>query len=178
MKRFVKSSESILAMSTEKSKLEKRMEAWSDLIAEHLSKCAMYGDSLPGDKYNHWIEDELATWISDTNETICKHNHKKLKPKHYENILFGWLSDDVAEAKSNLHDLQIHNKRSGGESYPYVEVDDAMIDRMTKISSGILTTFVPLLSSINTTSKQEIETMLHNIIDPVCKEVSLNEGTS
>ena len=167
MKRFIKPSQYILAMSIEKSRLEKRMESWSGLIAEHLSKCAMYGDSLPGDKYNHWIEDEIATWISSANDAVCKHNHKKLKPRQYEDILFGWLSDSRAEANGNLIDLQIHNKKSS-EPYPYVKIDDDMIDRMTKISSKVLTTFVPLLSSINTVSKPEIETMLHNIIDPIC----------
>ena len=160
--------DAIFAMAMGKARLEKRMDAWSDLIAEHLSKCAMYGDTLPGDKYNHWIEDEIATYISDTNDIVCKHNKRKLKVKQYENRLFGWLSDEAAEAKSNLHNLQIQNKKAL-ESYPYVEVDEAMIERMRKISGQVVSTFVPILSSINNITKDEIEDKLHHIIDPVCK---------
>ena len=167
MKRIIKDS-AIFSMALEKSKLEKRMESWSSLVAEHLSKCAMYGDSLLGDKYNHWIEDELATYISDTNDTVCKHNNKKLKPKQYEAKLFGWLSDSESEAKANLHDLQIKNAKLP-DPYPYVEVDDAMITRMTQISKQVIDVFVPLLSSKNSVTKQEIERKLHEILDPICK---------
>ena len=169
MKKMIK-SETILAMAMDKSRLEKRMDAWSDVIAQHLAKCAMYGDTLPGDKYNHWIEDEIATYIRDTNDIVCKHNKRKLKPKQYEDKLFGWLSNDAAEARSNLHDLQIHNKKSS-QPYPYVEVDDVMVERMRKISEQVIKVFVPLLASVNSATKYEIETKLHEIIDPVCKGV-------
>lgn len=170
MKRYIKSS-SIFAMAIEKDKLEQRMRSWSDLIVEHLAKCAMYGDTLPGNKYNHWIEHELATWLSDTNDSICKHNNKKLKPSQYESILFGWLSDSPADARANLHDLQIHNKKHSN-NYPYVEVDSDMISRMTEISKRILATFIPLLASKNDLSKKDIEDKLHEILDPICKNLN------
>ena len=170
MKRYIKST-SIFAMATDKSKLLKRMEAWSDNIMLHLCKCAMYGDTLPGDKYNHWIE-ELAVWIFNTNDTVCKPNNKKLKPAQYESALFGWLSDASAEARSNLADLQLYNKKFGDKAYPYIKEDDAMIERMRKISAGVLETFVPILSSKNELIKQDIEAKLHDIIDPVCKQVN------
>ena len=154
-------------MAMAKAKLEKRMDAWSDKIVEHLSKCAMYCDSLPGNKYNHWIEDELATWLSDVNETTCKHNGKKLKPSQYESILFGWLGDELSDARSNLHDLQLHNSRIENQ-YPYVKVDEEMVRRMYEISRKIIEVFVPILSVKNSLTKKDIEKKLHEIIDPVC----------
>lgn len=169
MKRYVKATY-IFAMATSKDKLEQRMESWSELIAEHLSKCAMYGDTLPNNKYNHWIEDELATWISDINDTVCKHNKKKLKARQYEDGLFGWLSDSPVEARANLHHQQILN-RNAARSYPDVEVDINMIDRMTTISTAVLRVFVPMLASKNTLSKKDIEAELHKLIDPVCKGI-------
>ena len=168
MKRYIRTTY-IRAMSIEKNKLEKRMEAWSELIAEHLAKCAMYGDSLGEGKYNHWIEHELATWISDTNDAICKHNNKKLKPKQYEEMLFGWLGNSRVDARVNLHELQRYNK-STSDPYPDVPVDDAMIDRMYKISKLVVQRFVPILATRNSLTKQDVESILHNIIDPVCKQ--------
>lgn len=44
-----------------------------------------------------------------------------------------------------------------------------MIERMRKISGQVVSTFVPILSSINNITKYEIEDKLHHIIDPVCK---------
>lgn len=166
MKRYIHAAY-IRAMSIEKSKLEKRMEAWSVLIAEHLAKCAMYGDSLGQGKYNHWVEHELATWLSDTNEIVCKHNNKKLKPRQYEEQLFGWLGNSRADARVNLHELQRKN-RSSSEPYPEVEVDDKMIEGMYQISQAVIERFVPLLATRNSLTKQDIESILHNIMDPIC----------
>ena len=47
---------------------------------------------------------------------------------------------------------------------------------MTAISSAVIDKFVQLLSCINTITKQDIEQILHHIIDPVCKSVD-KEGT-
>lgn len=169
MKIYIKSS-AIFGMAIEKNKLMKRMDAWSDNIAIHLSKCAMYGNTLPGDKYDHWIE-ELAVWIFSANDMTCKPNNKKLKPAQYESMLFGWLSGEAAEARGNLHDLQIHNKKYNETSYPYIQVDDDMIERMRKISEGVLETFIPILASKNELTKADIQQKLHDIIDPVCKNI-------
>ena len=167
MQLFMK-KEPILGMALEKSKLNTRMELFGSKVAEHLAKCAMYGDSLPENKYNYWISHELATYISNINNTVCKHNNNKLKATQYETIFFGWLSKDAAEAEGNLCDLQAKNEEARNP-YPYVPIDDDMIQRMTAISSAVIDKFVPLLSCINTITKQDIEQIPHHIIDPVCK---------
>lgn len=169
MKKYIGSS-AIFGMSVEKAKLMKRMDAWSDHIALHLSKCAMYGDTLPGEKYDHWIE-ELSVWLFSANDMTCKPNNKKLKPAQYESLLFGWLSDETAEARSNLHDLQMHNSKYNENSYPYIKVDNAMIERMRKISADVLKVFVPILASKNNLTLEDTRNKLHAIIDPVCKNI-------
>lgn len=168
MKRWIKSSTYIKGMAIDRSKLITRMEAWDQEIVEHLAKCAMYGETLGYGKYNHWIEDELATWLSDTNDAICKHNKGKLKPKQYESILFASLGDSRVDARINLHELQRYNKKKTN-SYPEVPVDDKMVERMYLISERVKEEFVPLLASINNLSKEDIEEKLHSIIDPICK---------
>ena len=169
MKRYIHSSTYISA-AIDRNKLLVRLDAWGEEVAEHLAKCAMYGDSLGQGKYDHWIKDELATWISDANEAICKHNNGKLKPKQYEDTLFGFLGDSYVEARMNLHALQSRNKRYS-DAYPFKQVDSAMIERMYSISNAVIAKFVPLLSSKNTFTKDDVEILLHSVIDPVCKNV-------
>ena len=160
----------INAYAKKRKKLNKTMDKYGELIAEHLAKCAMYGDTLKNGKYKHWIEDELATWIIDINESICKQNNKKLKPVQYADVLFGDLGDSMVDARVNLHLLQEQNKKSE-HPYPFRKVDDDMINRMFKISQAVIQKFPPLLATVNTLSKADIEFMLHQIIDPVCAKI-------
>jgi hypothetical protein len=166
MKRFIY----ICAMAEPKGKIKKKMKARSDKLVEHIAKCAMYGDTLGESKYNHWIEHEIANWISEINELVSKPDNKKLKPKFYENILFGGLGDDLSHAKANLTDLQIYNSRKSNP-YPEVKIDSAMINRMYVISQQMFGKIVPILSTKNNFSKKDIEQILHNILDPVCKGI-------
>lgn len=168
MKKFVY----ICAMAEPKDHIKKKMEARSDKLVEHLAKCAMYGDSLGSGKYNHWIEHEIANWISEINELVSKPDNKKLKPKLYEEILFGPLGDDISDAKANLTDLQLYNGKKSNP-YPRVEIDSAMIDRMYKISQEMIGKIVPILSTKNSFNKKDIEQLLHNILDPICKGIDI-----
>ena len=173
MKRWIHAKEDVVAMSLHRNKIIERMQSRSPLLAEHLSKCAMYCNCLPGGKYDHWIEDEIATWINDVNSLVCKHNNKKLKPRQYEDELFGDLGTSESDALVNLHDLQIYNSKKS-HPYPYVEIDDAMANRLYIISQGLIHKFVPILSSMNTLDKHDIESILHNVIDPVCKGIQVD----
>jgi hypothetical protein len=157
----------IQAHAKSRKKLISTLDAYDELIVEHLAKCAMYCNSLPGDKYNHWIEDELATWLSDVNDSVCKQNNGKLKKKQYAEGLFGGLGNSEVDARINLRLLQEHNKKAK-DPYPYVEIDEAMISRMHIISEQVIQKFVPILASRNTIDKDDIAFMLHRIIDPVC----------
>lgn len=155
-------------MAEPKDKIKKKMDARSDKITEHLAKCAMYGDSLGEGKYNHWIEHELANWISEINDLVSKPDGKKLKLRFYEDILFGGLGDSRADAKANLTDLEIYNSRTANP-YPKVDIDDEMIDRMFKISEAMISKIAPILSTKNSFDKADFEVLLHSIMDPICK---------
>ena len=43
----------INAYAKKRKKLNKTMDKYGELIAEHLAKCAMYGDTLKNGKYKH-----------------------------------------------------------------------------------------------------------------------------
>lgn len=160
-------STSIFAMSVERGPFKHKMARWGELIEEHLCKCVMYGDSLKQGKYNHWIEDELATWLSDCNSTTFKPSDKKLKPADYESLLFGSLGDTLTDSEVCLHSLQAHNHKKRN-SYPFVNVDRRMIYNMYIVSAELREKFVPLLASRNKLAKEDIESILHNILDPIC----------
>lgn len=164
MKRFIY----IQAMSIAQSDLIAKIKSRRVKVAEHLAKCAMYGDMLGEGKYNHWIEHELATWISEINELTTKPSGKKLKPEAYSELLFGLLGDERADSRSALIDLQLYNSKKKNQ-YPYIEIDNEMVNRMYKITQDMLGKIVPLLSSKNRFTKKDIENILHNLLDPICK---------
>lgn len=167
MKRFI-----YVCAAETKDKIKDKMIARSDKITEHLAKCAMYGDSLGSSKYNHWVEHELANWISEINELICKPDNKKLKSKFYENLLFGGLGDDLSDAKANLTDLQLYNGKKPNP-YPFVDIDEDMVRRMYQISQEMFGKIVPILSTKNSYNTKDIEVILHHILDPVCKGIEI-----
>jgi len=167
MKMYIKSQKYIYAMSTERKKFIKQLESWEEELTEHIAKCVMYGDSLGVNKYNHWIEHEIATWLNDANDTLVKPSNKKLKPRDYASTLFAGLGTDRVDARVVLHDLQRMNHKSA-EPYPDVDVDSAMIERMFQASNSIVKTFLPILSSVNSLSKEDIERKLHEVLDPIC----------
>ena len=166
MKRFIY----IQAMSIAQSDLVAKIRARRVKVAEHLEKCAMYGDMLGEGKYNHWIEHELATWISEINELTTKPSGKKLKPEAYSELLFGLLGDERADSHSALIDLQLYNSKKK-EQYPYIEIDNKMVNRMYRVTQEMLGKVVPILSSKNRFTKKDIENLLHNLLDPICKGV-------
>ena len=168
MKKFVY----IQAMSMNQDDIIDKMKGRKKKVAEHLAKCAMYGDGLGSGKYDHWIEHELATWISEINEITAKPKGKKLKPSAYADYLFGALGDERADARSALIDLQLYNSDKA-KPYPEVEIDEDMVDRMYAITQQMLGKVVPILSTKNNFNKQEIENLLHSLLDPICKGIQI-----
>lgn len=156
-------------MSINKNDIITKMKGRRAKVAEHLAKCAMYGDSLGLAKYNHWIDHEISTWISDINDLVSKPKNKKLKANDYAEYLFGALGDNESDARSALIDLQLYNGAKQN-SYPYVEIDSKMVNRMHIITQAMLTKIVPILSTKNSLTKKDIEVLLHNILDPVCRK--------
>lgn len=155
----------ILAMSAPRQKIIGYLDGASKEVAMHVAKCAMYQDTLG--RYNHWIH-ELAIWISDGNDMTCKPGNRKLRARDYEDTIFGYLGDGVSDAKTNLHELQRYNRKFEAESYPEVQVDDDMIDRMYRASRAVTQTFAPLMTSKNDLELKQIENKLHEALDKEC----------
>ena len=162
----------IEGMSVSKDEMITKMKNRAPKLAEHLAECAMYGDGLGRSKYNHWVDHEIATWLSDINKLPSKPKNKKLKPNDYAFYLFDPLGDEWSDAEVALHDLQLYNS-SKSNSYPFVEVDESMIRRMFDITQIMLTKIVPILASPNSLTKKDIEGILHTLLDPICTGVEI-----
>ena len=157
----------VYAMSAERSKLKYDMQRLSHRFSDHLIKCCIYGNTL--NSYNHWIEDELATWLAFVNDITCKPNNKKLKVKDYQSNLFADLGDDLPEAKLSIYLWIEDNKRS--KEYPEVtqSEQELAVTKLHKISLKCLNEISEILASKNNMSKKDWESYLHTLFDPICK---------
>ena len=155
----------ILGMSEQRKRVLTFLDGLADRIVEHVAKCAMYQNSLG--RYDHWVH-ELAVWFADANDKTCKPNNKKLSVQEYKDTILDGLGTSSADARINLHELQHYNKKYEDESYPYVEVDEDMIERMYKASQAVIGKIAPLLASKNNLDRPDIELMLHETLDTIC----------
>lgn len=51
----------IYAMAEDIAQLYRRMDDYKNLIHEHIGKCVIWGQDYKD--YDHWVNDEIATWI-------------------------------------------------------------------------------------------------------------------
>lgn len=167
MKRWIHANtKSILCMSLSRGKVTSKIEALSDIVLAHVCKCVLYADCT-GD-YDHWIDGELANWISMVNDLTVNPSNKKLKEKDYDRYLLGGFGDDVADAKINLN-LFYSSFRQLREPYPEVIITDDMVKRMYEVTTEFHKVIPKLLSQNNNLTQQDIAAKLHNILDPICK---------
>ena len=99
MKRVIRSS-LILGMAFPMSVAKDKLTADAKQLNDHIMKCVIYGDSLSC--LNHWIDDEITTWIYKASTISCKH---RISPNVYKSTLFCWFGEDSRDAESNLYDF-------------------------------------------------------------------------
>lgn len=155
----------VLGMAFERNHIIDKLKSFSPLILEHLCKCILYGRSV--DRYDHWIKDEIATWIVDASK-MSLDKGKKLKKNDYDRYLFGALGTDRIDAEPNLDYQYAQDRR---ERYPYPEVDitDDMYDNMFEASVAIRSKFCEQLARKGKLDKTDVTNDLHEILDKYCK---------
>lgn len=161
MYRIIKANTPIFGMAYERKKVIQRLEGFSKRILEHVAKCILYGRrSL---NYDHWIEDEIALWISDASDMFLDKG-KKLKSNDYRRYLFGEFGDEVADARTNLH-VQYADDRKTRDPYPATEIDKQKIYNMFDACEQIKDIFCDKLATKQAISKEQAASILHNILD-------------
>lgn len=166
MKRAIKSSSYISGMAFTRKQAIQRLQAFSKQILEHISKCILYGKVVDKNKYDHWVEDEIGTWIYDSHLLETK-NKRGLKFKDYQENLFGEFGTSLVDAKINL-DLQYSADRKSANPYPKIDISKSMVEDMYTICSKISTTFSKILSENTDLTKAEIIEELHRTLDIYC----------
>lgn len=166
MKRVIKSSNYILGMAFTRKQAIQRLQSFSKQILEHVSKCILYGDVVNKNKYDHWIEDEIGTWIYDSHLLETK-NKRGLKFKDYQENLFGEFGTSLVDAKINL-DLQYSADRKSANPYPKINISRSIVENMYIVCNTISETFSKMLSENTDLTKAEIVEKLHQILDTYC----------
>lgn len=158
----------VYGMSLVRDKAVSKIASLSDKIEEHLLKCLVYKNST--DDYRHWIDDELATWISLVNDITIKPKDKKLKVKDYQSNLFGGLGDTYADANFALHLFRSNytDSRKCKEPYPYFDITTELISTTLDAFTDIQSTLCEVLAKKNGLDKANIAKLLHTILDKYC----------
>lgn len=167
MKRWIHSrTETVFCMSLPRGKVKDKIEAISDIVLAYVCKCVLYAD-ITGD-YNHWVEGELANWISMINDLTVKPGNKKLKEHDYDKFLLSGFGNDMADARINLN-LFYNDFRKSSEPYPEVNITNEMVVKMYNVTTKFHETIPKMLSQANNFTQQDIAVKLHDILDPICK---------
>ena len=167
MKRWIYAfKQPVYAMSFPRDRARIKIESLSELVLEHVCKCILYRDMT--NSYRHWVYDEIATWLSYINDITVKPKDKKLKQSDYDAWVFGVFGDTYADARLNLA-LQRKKCLKEVPPYPEVSITDEMIKIMTDVTRDMRTTFLPILSTINTLTDDEIGDLVIQILDKHCK---------
>ena len=163
MKRFIRSSSTILGMAHSRKQIKSNAEFYQDDIACHVMKCLVY--SRNHRDYNHWINDELAAWIADINSMAPKKGFK-IKPHDYSEWLLGGFGDELSDMKLDLKFFRNRFVVKHDPPYPDFNITPDMCDKLylilQKLSKDVMSK-IGTYDSINS-----IRTELHKVLDPIC----------
>ena len=158
----------ILGMAITRADAISRLRSFSETVELHLLNCILYGDSS-GD-YNHWVNQELSSWMVAANRILLKGN-KKLKKADYEDYLFGKLGDAEDDAFVALTAFQLHY--TGAHSkvnppYPNFELDEQITSDVFEFFREVKSKMCEILSQPNDLNKADFQRLLHEMMDKHC----------
>lgn len=165
MKRITHKSEhaKIFGISMYRKNAISVLESNANTLAMHILKCVIYGDTL--DCYNHWIDDEIAEYISIANDITVKPKNKKLKASDYERTIFSYFADSHQDASILLRTFRINNSET--HQYPDFEITRELIDDVYDAFQSIKHDVLPLLCASNNYDAHNFSMIIHNIFDEV-----------
>lgn len=167
MKRIIAKSEraKIFGMSMYRKNAISMLERNADTLATHILKCVIYSDTL--DCYNHWINDEIAEYISIANDITVKPKNKKLKSSDYERTIFSCFADSHQDALILLRTFRINNSETN--QYPGFEITHDLIEDVYDAFQSIKHKILPLLCTSNNYGVHDFSIIIHNILDRILR---------
>lgn len=158
MKRVIRSS-SILGMAFPMSVAKDKLTADAKQLNDHIMKCVIYGDSLSC--LNHWIDDEITTWIYKASIISCKH---RISSNVYKSTLFCWFGENSRDAESNLYDFYAKYIMRQ-KKYPKFEIDRYLIERLNKVYREIEKEIINMFCDKYNYSKKDYNEVLKEILE-------------
>lgn len=163
MKLYVYAKEAILGMAFERPDAIKHLRGLSETLMFHMVKCIVYGNST-GD-YDHWIEDEISSYLASANDVRMKPNNKKPKLDSFNRYLFGMLGDSVQDSGVCIATFRAWNEKK--KKYPEFIQTKEMAQRLYKATQNLKRLVLPLLGSKNDYDMDDFKPIVHRAIDSV-----------
>lgn len=137
------------AMALPRGKVKDLAIALARPINEHLMKCYLSTTEHPS--WNHWIKEEITSWLNKLATTICKNNKKPLEASVLQEIL---LSGDL-DSPDNLKKIEkyIADKES-------LEIKKETAQKLWERFKNFYAEICPLLEKGNVISSDQIQKLI------------------
>ena len=138
----------IRAFALPRKKAINKLDSYSEQLDEHIIKCIIFGTYRP-ESFDHWAH-EVCTWIHSCDSANI--SGAKLKPKDYEDSLFGYFGDTEQETRENLvqfisGNLYRNHKKDPKGALPYFKINDTMVNNLYNCYNDIKDTCIPILQT-------------------------------
>lgn len=157
MKRVIRSS-LILGMAFPISVAKDKLTSDAKQLNDHIMKCIVYGDSFGC--LNHWINDEITTWIYKASTVSCKH---RISSNVYKSTLFCWFGEDSRDAESNLYDFYTKYVMRR-KKYPKFEIDRYLVERLNKVYRELEREIIQMFCDKYNYTKEDFREVLNEIL--------------
>lgn len=160
MKRYIKATQPILAMSMYRDVARRALAKNAETLAEHILKCVVYQNST--DNLKHWVEDEICVYLDIANSITVKPKAKKLKKSDYMETIFSYIGDSERDAKIALQQFKIDNDKT--HQYPEFTITPQLILQLFDAYNLIVSQMLPIFTSKNELGPQDLYKLVYTAV--------------
>lgn len=164
MYKFIRNS--VFCQADTRKKIETISKNYSDIIAEHVMKCVVYGKSNPD--YNHWIEDAICTYINTVGR---RKNKSKIKANVFEDVMFYSIGDEPYDAKMFMLDWLDDNDKSA-TPYPKFVITYELCIKLCNCYSELAKKVSNWLATHKHDGRESYKPEILSIVKPVIEKYS------
>jgi hypothetical protein len=162
--KFIRNS--IFCQADAKKKIEALSKNYSDIIAEHVMKCVVFGKSHPD--YVHWIEDEICTYINTVGR---RRNKSNIKPYVFEDTMFYSIGDEPYDAKMFMLDWLDENSKKD-RPYPRFVITSELCTKICKCYSELAEKVSNWLAKHKHDGRESYKDEILSIVKPIIDKYS------
>lgn len=151
----------IFCQADRRKKIEAISKNYSDIIAEHVMKCIVYGKSHLD--YSHWIEDEICIYINTVGR---RRNKSKIKPSVFEDAMFYSIGDEPYDAKMFMLDWLDENIKNKNP-YPKFVITSELCTKLCNCYSELAKNVSIWLSKHKHDDRESYRCEILSIVKPI-----------